>query len=140
MSRALLDRRYSPQGWFADSLALWVSTSSALLGCGVDSDEGLDFALDEPAEAAGPRYTAWPKWGGASLNLKDIAPIASSAKTPLTPENFMLRHEDDRLSVTLVKLKRLPELEGLKKVPTGKYHMVFHGHERLEERIEFLVK
>jgi hypothetical protein len=80
MSRALLKGSYAPKQWFADSLALWLSTSSALLGCGIDSDEGLIFALDAAAESAGPRYTALPEWAcqkwartkGASLHTGEV--------------------------------------------------------------------
>jgi hypothetical protein len=132
-SRALLNAKRGSKhalGHFlSDSIGFWLDVSSTLLGYASDSDKALHFVVDRCTESIGPRYIRRPEWMSGSrrtlLTPREVKLVGSSS-TPLGPENIRIRHEDEKVSVTLVGLKTL---NGLR---SGKYRMVFGKNKRIE--------
>jgi hypothetical protein len=129
VSKRALEGGYTPAELVADAVALWTNASSMLWGFGMDLDEGLDFEVDEVAEAVGPRYIPVPKWmvGPPEPYSVELARATGHAGNDLTKNNVVVRVEGQRLTVALVGLRQ--------PVTEGDYRMKFGA-----EEIPFSVK
>jgi hypothetical protein len=131
VSKRALEGGYGPAEFVSDTVALWTNASAMLWGCGMDLDEGLDFEVDDSAEAVGPRYIPVPKWfaGAGKPDSVTLAGAAIGDPNALARDNVVVRVEGSRLTVSLVKLK------DRQVVTKGDYRMRFGT-----EEIPFSVK
>jgi hypothetical protein len=122
MTQSLVDGHYTPMGLITDWWSLGLRFWEAALGREPLDDDGLNFDVDDEAEAAGPRYDDLPAGTDESaIALSQVAHEEGAGRGTLTKANVMVRVEEGRLAVSLVELKSVQPLR------VGTYRLTIKG-------------